>query len=727
MLAIESPYPQFFDTDGSPLDGGRLYFGVANQNPETSPVTVYWDSTLTQPAAQPIRTSNGYIVRSGAPAVVYAAADYAISIRSRHGRLIATAPNSAEYSQASLVTSGLAAIRADLASTSDAAKGPGMVAYNEQLAYTGGVGKALQRAYCPLNYPWLAKGDGVTDDTAALAAFFAFLPSNSTADLAGKRYAIYNSVAGVTSGDAIALGSMPRLAGKSNITIRNGSIFAASPSASASQKRFPSTLAIDGCTNITLYGVSLSAKGEMWGDSDASLSLTAEQRRAFLAQNGGHALVITRSQGIYGVNCKFMLGGSVASFYSASSNDVVLTSCYSTPQSLGYAAYAADSWCGDKTVSGFARHELVLNNCRTDSNGATYGSKGGVFAEDGDVTVRVLGGIWADCYANGSANFIGAAFSSVNAAVYVSNAQVRNCAAVGLTYHSAAGDSVLECTGVVAKDLRTSLHINANNSFGNSYVRYHGCYARYATVPSLWGSAELSQLTVVANMKVTSVFTIDLLDCDVAGAKYGSWNTRACYGGIRIFDGRYEVQEQFFKSMGWGGAASGTARGFEMLGGTRVTVTSTSATSAINDVTNLDGVGVSTYLYVDIDDSVTVDSYKYRNAENFADTTGGTLTDRLRTLAKLIGCGSVNAGSGAGSFKVISKDGVFGGNYRLTVSYPNNRPALGVSFDDIQAVRRGLSYQTAPSVGASVTQAQINVTGTGTDWTVGSTYAQIAV
>ena len=592
-------------------------------------------------------------------------------------------------------------------------------------AVAGNVQAELRRVFTPIQFG--AVGDATTDDTASLIAMFNAAPSNSIIDLCGLSYSIHNSVSGtVGPSDAVALSGVVRLAGKSNITIRNGSIFVYNPSVSGALKRFPSTLAIDGCTNITLLGVNLSAKGELWGDSDASLPLSADQRRAFLAQNGGHALVVTRSRGVYGLNCKFLLAGSVASFYSASSHDVALTACYASPQSLGYAAYAADSWCGAVAVSGFPRHEMVLNNCRTDNNGATYGSKGGLFAEDDDVTVWVFGGVWADCYANGSSNFIGAAFASVNAKVYVNGAQVRNCAAIGLTYHSAAGDTRLECTGVVASDLRTSMHINANNSFGNSYVSYRGCYARYAAVPSLWGSAELSQLTIVANQKVTSVFNIDLLDCDVAGPKYGSWNTRACYGGIRVFDGRYEVQDQFFKSLGWGGSVSGTKRGFEVLGGTRISVTSASATSAINDVTNLDGSSVSTYLYVDMDDSVVIDSAKYRNAENFADTTGGTLTDRLRTLAKLIGCGSANAATGPSSFKVISKDGVFGGNYRLTVSYPNNRPALGVAFDDAQVVRAGLSYQSAPSVGASVTQAQINVSGTGTSWTVGVTYPQIA-
>lgn len=81
MLPIESPYPQFFDLDGSPLDAGYIYIGEQNQNPETSPVVVYWDEALTLPAPQPLRTLNGMISNSGTPAFVYAAADYSMMVR----------------------------------------------------------------------------------------------------------------------------------------------------------------------------------------------------------------------------------------------------------------------------------------------------------------------------------------------------------------------------------------------------------------------------------------------------------------------------------------------------------------------------------------------------------------------------------------------------------------------------------------------------------------------
>lgn len=85
MFAITSPLPQFFDLNGEPLANGRLYFGTANANPETSPITVYWDEAGTQPAAQPISTKNGYPVRNGTPAAVYVNGDYSLMVRDSAG------------------------------------------------------------------------------------------------------------------------------------------------------------------------------------------------------------------------------------------------------------------------------------------------------------------------------------------------------------------------------------------------------------------------------------------------------------------------------------------------------------------------------------------------------------------------------------------------------------------------------------------------------------------
>ena len=69
--SIEQPFPIFFDKVGKPLDSGYVYIGEYGKNPQTNPIQAFWDETLTQPAAQPIRTINGYYSRYGAPSRVF--------------------------------------------------------------------------------------------------------------------------------------------------------------------------------------------------------------------------------------------------------------------------------------------------------------------------------------------------------------------------------------------------------------------------------------------------------------------------------------------------------------------------------------------------------------------------------------------------------------------------------------------------------------------------------
>lgn len=97
LTQINQPSPQFTDLDGSPLDNGFVYIGQTNLDPETNPITVYWDYALTIVAEQPIRTSSGYPWRNGAPAPVYTTTDfYSITIRNSRRELVITeaiAPN----------------------------------------------------------------------------------------------------------------------------------------------------------------------------------------------------------------------------------------------------------------------------------------------------------------------------------------------------------------------------------------------------------------------------------------------------------------------------------------------------------------------------------------------------------------------------------------------------------------------------------------------------------
>ena len=83
-LSIEPPYPVFTGTDGQPLDNGRIYVGVANLDPVTNPVALYWDEALSIPATQPVATSGGYPVYLGSPSRLFANAT-AVSIRVEDG------------------------------------------------------------------------------------------------------------------------------------------------------------------------------------------------------------------------------------------------------------------------------------------------------------------------------------------------------------------------------------------------------------------------------------------------------------------------------------------------------------------------------------------------------------------------------------------------------------------------------------------------------------------
>jgi len=87
--AVTNPFPLFYDRSGQPLNAGYIYVGTAGINPETSPATVYWDTAMTAPAAQPIRTLNGYPSRDGSPSeMVISASSYSIVVRESDGTLV---------------------------------------------------------------------------------------------------------------------------------------------------------------------------------------------------------------------------------------------------------------------------------------------------------------------------------------------------------------------------------------------------------------------------------------------------------------------------------------------------------------------------------------------------------------------------------------------------------------------------------------------------------------
>ena len=113
-FSVSEPFPTFSDRDGQPLDAGFLYFGAAGFPAQSSPIPVYVDAALTIPAAQPVRTLNGFPQYQGAACRLYVNADdFSIAVNQSDNTLVFSSLNSTVRIPLASTTGSISADRVD--------------------------------------------------------------------------------------------------------------------------------------------------------------------------------------------------------------------------------------------------------------------------------------------------------------------------------------------------------------------------------------------------------------------------------------------------------------------------------------------------------------------------------------------------------------------------------------------------------------------------------------
>lgn len=91
---VAQPHLYIGDTTGRPLDGGKVYFGQVNKDPELYPINVFYDEALSVAAPQPVRTKGGFMYANGDMAEIYAVETrYSVKVLDSYGRQVFYKPD----------------------------------------------------------------------------------------------------------------------------------------------------------------------------------------------------------------------------------------------------------------------------------------------------------------------------------------------------------------------------------------------------------------------------------------------------------------------------------------------------------------------------------------------------------------------------------------------------------------------------------------------------------
>jgi hypothetical protein len=171
-LSIQVPYPVFYDRDGQPIDNGNIYIGVANLDPVTNPIQVYYDAALTITASQPLKTSNGYIYRNGTPTQLYVnAGNFSITVRNSDDTLVYNFPDGSGIG-AGASSIAFTGFKGQVGTVADLADADG----SDWIGFTPSGSGAVARSSQDKNRDTVsvkdfgAVGNGIANDSAAFTA-----------------------------------------------------------------------------------------------------------------------------------------------------------------------------------------------------------------------------------------------------------------------------------------------------------------------------------------------------------------------------------------------------------------------------------------------------------------------------------------------------------------------------------------------------------------------------
>jgi hypothetical protein len=237
-LSIQVPFPVFQDRDGQPLENGYVWIGEPNLNPQTNPVTVYFDAALTIPAAQPLRTLNGYVSRAGSPAQIYVdGVNFSILVQDSKGSMVYNFPDGSGISP-------------------DACG----VTYNPPFAGGVSIPVCEKLAQIVSVKDFGAVGDGVTNNIAAFVAAAATLTDGDSLFVSDGDYVFDFSSYTVASPVYPSQGIIG-LSNKTGIRIYGTGAKLRITNLNTQTKGGWSIIYLDNCSDVTVEGLSFDVRG----------------------------------------------------------------------------------------------------------------------------------------------------------------------------------------------------------------------------------------------------------------------------------------------------------------------------------------------------------------------------------------------------------------------------------------------------------------------------------